>query len=56
MNDSDYRDYRPQLDALHYLLTGENLYDDVYEDRGWYANNWYCIHVEFTPLRQKGII
>ena len=53
LNDSDYRDYRPQLDALHYLLTGENLYDDVYEDRGWYANNRNCIHAEFAPLKQK---
>lgn len=53
LNDSDYRDYRPQLDALHYLLTGENLYDDVYEDRGWYANNRNCIHTEFAPLKQK---
>ena len=53
LNDSDYKDYRPQLDALHYLLTGENLYDDVYEDRGWYANNRNCIHAEFAPLKQK---
>ena len=53
LNDSDYRDYRPQLDALHYLLTGKNFYEDVYEDRGWYANNWNGIHVEFAPLKQK---
>lgn len=25
---SDYRDFRPQLNSLHYLLTGDNIYSD----------------------------
>lgn len=37
-SDADYRDYRPQLDALHSLLTGKSLYgDDCMEDAGWYG-------------------
>ena len=40
LNDCDYRDYRPQLDALHYLLTSEHLYDKQYEDREWYLCEW----------------
>lgn len=52
LNESDYRDYRPQLDALHYLLTGENLYADVYEDRSWYTANWKCTRAKMTPIMQ----
>lgn len=37
LSDNDYRDYRPQLDALHGLLTGKPLYDDNYEDCGWFS-------------------
>tara|TARA_R110002050_G_scaffold276107_1_gene421283 strand:- start:3857 stop:5734 length:1878 start_codon:yes stop_codon:yes gene_type:complete len=34
----DYRDYRPQLNVLHVLLTGKDLYDkgDWQEDRFWF--------------------
>jgi len=35
LSDMDYRDYRPQLDALHILLTGVSLFDDAYEDSQW---------------------
>lgn len=35
LSDNDYRDYRPQLDALHILLTGASLYDEAYEDVQW---------------------
>ncbi len=44
LNDCDYRDYRPQLDALYYLLTSEHLYDRQYEDR-----EWYFVRVESKP-------
>lgn len=53
LSESVYRDYRPQLDVLHYLLTGENLYEDAYEDRYWYTNNWNCKREKFAPLKQK---
>lgn len=35
LSDADYRDYRPQLDALHGLLTGKPLYNNYYEDCRW---------------------
>ena len=35
LSDNDYRDYRPQLDALHGLLTGKSLYGDSLEDAKW---------------------
>lgn len=35
LSDADYRDYRPQLDALHGLLTGEPLYGNFLEDFRW---------------------
>ncbi len=35
LSDTDYRDYRPQLDALHGLLTGQPLYEDWWEDALW---------------------
>lgn len=37
LSDADYRDYRPQLDALHYVLTGEPLYGKLLEDAEWYG-------------------
>lgn len=37
LSQNDYRDYRPQLDALHQMLTGESLYDGDYEDKAWYG-------------------
>jgi len=54
LSDNDYRDYRPQLDALHTLLTGESLYKTGFEDICWYGNNGQSY---FQPLRKKeGII
>lgn len=35
LSDNDYRDYKPQLDALHGLLTGESLYEGFLEDAQW---------------------
>lgn len=32
LSNHDYRDYRPQLDALHGLLTGKPLYEEYLED------------------------
>ncbi len=36
-NDQLFRDYRPALDALHFLLTDANAYSQSYEDRAWYG-------------------
>lgn len=35
LSEADYRDYRPQLDALHQLLTNKPLYDEALEDSRW---------------------
>lgn len=31
LSDQDYRDYRPQLNHLHHILTGKHLYADIAE-------------------------
>ena len=38
-SDTDYRDYRPQLNSLHFLLTGENLYNGYLytEEQFWWG-------------------
>lgn len=49
----DYRDYRPQLDSLHYVLTGRNLFGHPFEDSQWLSVK----AKDFAPLAQrKGII
>ncbi len=37
LSDTDYRDYRPQLNTLHKILTGKDLYEQKYltEDSLW---------------------
>ena len=41
LNSCEYRDFRPQLNTLHYLLTGIHLYSDGAwrEDTQWLAGN-----------------
>ena len=53
LNDCDYRDYRPQLDALHYLLTSEHLYDRQYEDREWYLCEWKANRQMYPPIKNS---
>lgn len=54
LSDNDYRDYRPQLDALHILLTGKSLYKTDFEDIHWYGDNKNYL---FQPLvKKEGII
>ena len=39
LTNTDYRDYRPQLDALHRLLTNHGLYgEDGQEEGQWYGS------------------
>ncbi len=37
LSDTDYRDYRPQLNTLHKILTGKDLFisDEIQEDYHW---------------------
>lgn len=53
LSDNDYRDYRPQLDALHALLTGKSLYPDEYEDKNWYGYTDGNAHIGFDALEKK---
>ena len=49
LSQNDYRDYRPQLDALHQVLTGKELYTLDFEDKGWYG----VTTQRFTSLIKK---
>jgi hypothetical protein len=41
LNDADYRNYRPTLNALYYFFNNKHLYSDVFslEDANWYKAN-----------------
>jgi hypothetical protein len=51
LSDNDYRDYRPQLDALHILLTGKSLYKEYCEDTFWYGKSK---KPDFEPIKKQG--
>jgi hypothetical protein len=50
LSGNDYRDYRPQLNALHILLTGKSLYNELHEDISWYGEKtkW-----TFEPVKKQ---
>jgi len=52
----DFRDYRPQLNTLHYLLTGEHLYGngDWLEDFEWFNANQINTHTYKKIQLKKG--
>lgn len=53
LSTSDYRDYRPQLNALHVILTGITLFDTHLEESMWISHQVK----DFFPLTQNyGII
>lgn len=51
--DTDYRDYRPQLNTLHETLTGKALFrnDEIREDYNWLKGK--VIGTQFEPLTKK---
>lgn len=53
-NSCDFRDYRPQLNALHVLLTGTNLYGegDWQEDVYWFRAE-SLKGIRFSPVQQQ---
>ena len=55
LSDTDYRDFRPQLNALHQLLTGESLYneDEVLEEAKWMRASESFIINRFPPIVKK---
>ncbi len=53
LSNSDYRDFRPQLDALHVILTGKPLLDTQFEEALWISTRG----TDYEPLtQQQGII
>lgn len=54
LSDTKYRDYRPQLNTLHYLLTGHQLFEnkEVHEDLTWVLNN-NIAPKNFKKLKQE---
>lgn len=57
LSDADYRDYRPQLDALHSLLTGQSLYDGCLEDAQWVGINVPATIKRFNKIeKQFGLV
>ena len=57
LSTADYRDYRPQLDALHGLLTGESLYGDYLEDACWVGHQVPAFRKAFPKIeKQMGIV
>lgn len=53
LSDADYRDYRPQLDALHGLLTGQKLYEVWQEDSQWIGNTISTFRNPFTKTEKQ---
>lgn len=49
LSSSDYRDYRPQLDALHVLLTGKPLLTSPFEEALWISHPI----LDYAPLTQR---
>lgn len=57
LSTADYRDYRPQLDALHGLLTGLSLYDEFLEDAHWVGHSVPLFRKAYPKIeKQYGII
>lgn len=54
LSSADYCDYRPQLDALYYVLTVKSLYRERYEDSYWYG---VTVGLNYPELKkQQGIV
>ena len=57
LSTADYRDYRPQLDALHGLLTGAPLYGRFFEDAQWISAQVPSSRKAFPKMeKQYGIV
>jgi hypothetical protein len=54
LTETKYRDYRPQLNTLHHLLTGEILFEnkEIQEDSFWVLNN-RSTKQNFKKLKQE---
>lgn len=52
LSSTDYRDYRPQLNTLHKLMTGADLYDDalIKEDSYWVGATSCVVEKPFPEI------
>ncbi|MBU3659562.1 MAG: heparinase [Flavobacteriales bacterium] len=55
LSDTNYRDYRAQLNTLHKLLVGEHLYSDrtLTEDSNWFVSKINKSKYDFKKLEKK---
>lgn len=53
LTDTDYRDYRPQLNTLHYILTGKSIFEnkEIEEDLFW--NGKVFAQKDFKPITKQ---
>jgi hypothetical protein len=58
LSDTKYRDYRPQINTLHQILTGENLFEnkEIQEDSFWLNNNRSSKQHFNILVQEKGTI
>lgn len=57
LSDNDYRDFCPQLDVLHGLLTAKPLYDDYLEDSQWLGRQVPANRKTFNKIeKQYGLV
>lgn len=57
LSDSDYRDYRPQLNTLHILLTGYSLFKEEDFKEDFYWNGAATLNKDFPViLKKQGMI
>lgn len=57
LSTADYRDYRPQLDALHGVLTGKPLYGQFIEDAQWVGHKVPTDRKVFPQIeKQEGVV
>ena len=57
LSNADYRDYRPQLDALHGLLTGKSLYEEFLEDAQWVGHKVPTFRRAYPKIcRKMGVV
>ncbi|RQP18206.1 MAG: heparinase, partial [Parapedobacter sp.] len=55
LSDCDFRDFRPQLNTLHYLLTNKNLYSDrkFIEDCLWTADSSVSKELRMNTIQKR---
>jgi hypothetical protein len=55
LSDTNYRDYRPQLNTLHKIIVGKHLYKDnlLNEDSNWFVSKITSSRHQYNSLEKK---